>query len=274
MIDIDQIKKSQKTSIFGKYIYYFPEIDSTNAYANRLAHEGAPEGTVVVTDYQTEGKGRLNRVWESSRESNILMSMVLRPRLDIERVIKLTLASSEIIVSSLERFLKKSKIRKIKFTVKWPNDILANGKKIAGILTESSLREKDVVFVVVGIGLNVNQDLSELSGDVIENATSLFAETNQKFDREMLISEIITEFEKQYFNLERTNYGQVIQEWKNHCDHIGKEMVIETHVATETGKFIDVTEKGILLYISEDDPERELIAGTIKSMKVVHGSDG
>jgi biotin-(acetyl-CoA carboxylase) ligase len=127
---------------------------------------------------------------------------------------------------------------------------------------------------VVGIGLNVNQDLSELSGDVIENATSLFAETNQKFDREMLISEIITEFEKQYFNLERTNYGQVIQEWKNHCDHIGKEMVIETHVATETGKFIDVTDKGILLYISEDDPERELIAGTIKSMKVVHGSDG
>jgi BirA family biotin operon repressor/biotin-[acetyl-CoA-carboxylase] ligase len=66
MIDIDQIKKSQKTSIFGKYIYYFPEIDSTNAYANRLAHEGAPEGTVVITDYQTEGKGRLNRVWEKS----------------------------------------------------------------------------------------------------------------------------------------------------------------------------------------------------------------
>ena len=90
----------------------------------------------------------------------------------------------------------------------------------------------------------------------------------------MLISEIITDFEKQYFNLERTNYGQVIQEWKKHCDHIGKEMVIETHVATETGKFMDVTEKGILLYISKDDQERELVAGTIKSMKVVHGSDG
>ncbi len=80
----------------------------------------------------------------------------------------------------------------------------------------------------------------------------------------MLISEIITDFEKQYFNLERTNYGQVIQEWKKHCDHSGKEMLIETHVATETGKFMDVTEKGILLYISKDDQERELVAGTIK----------
>jgi len=274
MIDIEKIKKSQKTSIFGKYIYYFPEIDSTNNYAQQLAQEGAPEGTIVVTDYQTEGKGRLDRIWESSKESNILMSVVLRPKLDIERVVRITLAASEIIISSLEKFLNKSKVKNLNFSVKWPNDILANGKKIAGILTESSLREKDIVFVVVGIGLNVNQDMSELSDSVSGNATSLFAETDKKHNREILVSEIITEFEKQYINLERTNYGQVLQDWKNRCDHIGKEILVETHVATETGKFIDVTERGILLYKSEDDQETELIAGTIKSVKVVHGSDG
>jgi BirA family biotin operon repressor/biotin-[acetyl-CoA-carboxylase] ligase len=274
MIDIEQVKKGQKTSIFGKYIYYFPEIDSTNNYAQRLAQEGAPEGTVVISDYQTEGKGRLNRVWESSRDSNILMSVVLRPKLEIERVARITLATSEIIISSLYKFLNKSKIGDITFSVKWPNDILANGKKIAGILTESNLREKDIVFIIVGIGLNVNQDISELTDDLRNNATSLFSETNQKFNREILVSEIITEFEKQYFNLERTNYDQVLQEWRNRCDHIGKEMEIETHVSTEKGKFIDVTEKGILLYIPEDDQEKELIAGTIKSVKVIHGSDG
>ena len=215
MIDIEQIKKSQKTSIFGKYIYYFPEIDSTNNYAQRLAHEGAPEGTVIISDYQTEGKGRFDRVWKSSKESNILMSFVLRPRLEIERVMRITLAVAEIIISSLENFLNKTKIKNISFSVKWPNDILANGKKIAGILTESSLREKDIVYIIVGIGLNVNQDISELNNELKGTATSLFAETNQKFSRESLISEIITEFEKQYFNLERTNYDLVLQDWKN-----------------------------------------------------------
>jgi len=274
MIDIEQIKKNQKTSIFGKYIYYFPEIDSTNNYAQRLAHEGAPEGTVIISDYQTEGKGRFDRVWKSSKESNILMSFVLRPRLEIERVMRITLAVAEIIISSLENFLNKTKIKNISFSVKWPNDILANGKKIAGILTESSLREKDIVYIIVGIGLNVNQDISELNNELKGTATSLFAETNQKFSRESLISEIITEFEKQYFNLERTNYDLVLQDWKNRCDHIGQEIEIETHDTTETGKFIDVTEKGILIHVSEEDEERELVAGTIKSLKVLHASSG
>jgi len=273
MIDIEQIKKNQKTSIFGKYLYYFPKIDSTNNYAQRLANEGAPEGTVIICDYQTEGKGRLDRVWESSKESNILMSFVLRPRLEIERVVRITLASAEIIIASLEKFLAKTNVENISFSVKWPNDILANGKKIAGILTESSLREKDIVYIIVGIGLNVNQEISELTSDLKKTATSLFAETNQKFNRESLISEIIMEFEKQYFNLERTNYDMVLQDWKNRCDHIGKQIEVETHVTTETGKFIDVTENGILIHASGEDEVRELIAGTIKSMKVIHASD-
>ena len=274
MIDVDKIKKNQKTTIFGKYIYYFPEIDSTNNYAQRLAQEGAPEGTIVVSDYQTEGKGRHDRNWESSKDSNILMSIILRPQLEIERVVRITLATSEIIISSLEKFLSKFKIENLKFTVKWPNDILVNKKKIAGILTESSLREKNIVYVVVGIGLNVNQEISEFNDDLKDKATSLYSETNQKLDREILISDIITEFEKQYFILERTNYDQVLKQWTNRCDHLGQELEVETHVGTIKGKFTDVTENGILLHISEDKSVRELIAGTIKSVKVVHGSNG
>jgi BirA family biotin operon repressor/biotin-[acetyl-CoA-carboxylase] ligase len=274
MLDIEQIKKNQKTSIFGKYIYYFPEIDSTNNYAKRLALEGAPEGTVIIADYQAEGKGRHDRVWESSKESNVLMSFVLRPRLEIERVIRITLGVAEIIISSLEKFLIKTQVENINFSVKWPNDILTNGKKIAGILTESSLREKEIVYIIVGIGINVNQDISELNNDLKETATSLFSETNHEFNRESLISEIISEFEKQYFNLERTNYDLVLQNWKDRCDHIGKEIEVETHVTTETGKFVDVTEKGILIHATGEDEERELVAGTIKSLKVIHASDG
>jgi BirA family biotin operon repressor/biotin-[acetyl-CoA-carboxylase] ligase len=273
MIDIEKIKKNLKTSIFGTFTYFFPEIDSTNSYANRLAQEGAPEGTVVLSDFQTDGKGRLNRVWESSRDTNILMSIILRPSLKIERVVKITLATTEILISSLEKFLSKLQIDGVKFSVKWPNDIMANGKKIAGILVESSLREKDIVFVVVGMGLNVNQDMSDLSDTVQLNATSLFAETGQTFDRESLIAEIITGFERQYIDLERTNYDKVMQNWKNRCDHIGKEIVIETHVSSEKGKFLDVTDKGILLNITDREEKKEFVAGTIKSLKVIDGPD-
>jgi BirA family biotin operon repressor/biotin-[acetyl-CoA-carboxylase] ligase len=274
MMDIDKIKKNQKTSIFGKFVYYFPEIDSTNNYAQRLAQEGAPEGTIVLTDFQTEGKGRLNREWESSRESNILISFILRPRLEIERVVRITLASSEILISSLEKYLKKCDIDRINFNVKWPNDILANDKKIAGILTESSVREKDIIFVIVGIGLNVNQQISDFSDDVRGKATSLFAECGKPIDREMLISEIVTEFEKQYFSLERTNYEQVMQDWRSRCDHLGKDIIVDTHVGKEKGKFIDITERGILLFLNSEKQEKEFVAGTIKSMKVVNEPDG
>jgi BirA family biotin operon repressor/biotin-[acetyl-CoA-carboxylase] ligase len=273
MIDIDRVKKNLKTSLFGTYAYYFKEIDSTNNYAIGLAQEGAPEGTVVISDFQTEGKGQLNRVWESSRDLNVLMSIVLRPSLDIERVVKITLATSEILILALEKFLNKLNIDDLKFTVKWPNDILINGKKISGILTESSLREKDIIYVVVGIGLNVNQNISEFSDDVQSTATSLFAETGQTFDRELLVAEIISEFEKHYFNLERSNYDQVMQNWKNRCDHIGKNIMIETHVSEEKGQFIDVTDKGILLKKASDGEEKEFIAGTIKSVKVLNGPD-
>ena len=120
----------------------------------------------------------------------------------------------------------------------------------------------------------MNQNISDLSDDIGGNATSLSAESGQTFDREILISEIVTEFEKQYFNLERTNYEQVMQDWKKRCDHIGKEIIVETHVSTEKGKFIDVTESGIRIYSNSEKQEKEFVAGAIKSLKVVNGSDG
>jgi BirA family biotin operon repressor/biotin-[acetyl-CoA-carboxylase] ligase len=274
MIDIDKIKKNKKSSIFGKYIYYIPEIDSTNSYAQRLAQEGAPEGTVVLTDYQKDGRGRLDRTWESSRGANVLMSLILRPKVEIERAIRITLASVEIVVGSLEKLLKKSHSKKIEFSVKWPNDIMVNGKKIAGILAESSLREKKILYVVVGIGININQNLSELSKDVRKSSTSLLAETGKEFKREKIILEIITSFEKNYFYLERTKYDHVIEAWKRHCPYIGKNIIIETHTHHEEGKFIDVNEKGVLLYKTEDGQLKELVTGTIKSIKARNGSDG
>ena len=214
MLDLNKIKKRQKSSIFGKYNYYLPEIDSTNAYAKRLAFGGAPEGTVVMTDFQTEGKGRMDHTWESSRGANVLLSLILRPRLNIDHVIKITLATALIILTTLKKSLPAAARQSVDFSVKWPNDIIANGKKLGGVLMESALREKKVLFVVVGIGLNINQDISELSEEIRLNSTSLSAETGLRLARENIIAELLTKFEKEYFLLERTNYNRVIRNWK------------------------------------------------------------
>ncbi|TFG99061.1 MAG: hypothetical protein E4H13_09245, partial [Calditrichales bacterium] len=113
MIDVKRIKKYNKASVFGKYIYYIPKIDSTNSYAKRLANEGAPEGTIVIADYQESGKGQRDNLWESDSAKNILLSMVLRPHLQIEHVLKITLATAEIVVNVLEQFLKKQNLPEV-----------------------------------------------------------------------------------------------------------------------------------------------------------------
>jgi len=273
MINSNKIKKRQRSSIFGKYNYYLPEIDSTNDYAKRLALGGAPEGTAVITDFQKEGRGRLNHRWESSRDVNILMSLILRPRLNIDHVLKLTLASAVIIIKALKKTVQNAGIKQIDFTVKWPNDIMANGKKIGGVLLESTLREKEVLFVVTGIGLNINQDTSLLSEDIRETATSLYAETGRIFAREPIIADIMTIFEKEYFKLERTNYSSVIREWKNYCTHLGKEIKIESHAGEAKGILLDINQKGILVYRSEDGEEKELITGSVKHIGTGHGAN-
>jgi biotin-(acetyl-CoA carboxylase) ligase len=113
-----------------------------------------------------------------------------------------------------------------------------------------------------------------LSDEIRNNATSLYAETGTLFDRESLIAELITEFERKYFNLERTNYEHVITDWKNRCHHLEKNIIIESHAGSEQGKFLDITEKGILVKIEGQTEGKEIVAGTIKSLKVVDGSDG
>ena len=204
---------------------------------------------------------------------NILMSIILRPKLSIERFVRITLASAEIVVSALEKFLKRHKQHQVQFHVKWPNDILVESKKIAGILTESNIREKEIVYAVVGIGLNVNQNIAELSEETRSAVTSLFNETSVLFERERLIADVINMFESRYFVLERTNYDQVIDSWKKRCNLIGKDIMIETHSEVEAGKFIDVNERGILIYRTKDGQIKELISGTIKRMSPVYGSD-
>jgi BirA family biotin operon repressor/biotin-[acetyl-CoA-carboxylase] ligase len=265
MLDKEKIKSSLKTSFFGEYLYYFSELDSTNNYLKNVAAGGAPEGTIVLTDYQRSGKGRMGREWQSTAGENILMSILLRPKLSIEAVQCITLATSNIVVSAIEKYLKQKKIRHPQFILKWPNDIYVQHRKMAGILIESSLQDKWIDFLVVGIGINVNQNINELDANIRDAATSLQAETDQTFDREQLIATLINTYEKEYIRLESTGYHGVIPDWKKRCTQIGKRILIETPVYKEYGQFKDLNEKGILLYETDEGAVKELVAGTIKA---------
>ena len=155
------------TKTLGQNVFYFPTIDSTNIKCQELAKNGAPEGTLVVADEQVGGKGRLGRVWFSPKGVNIFMSLILRPRLEIQQCPQLTLITAVAVVEAIRENYP------IKASIKWPNDILIDGKKICGILTELNAEADRINWVVIGMGLNVNTREEDFSPEVLEVATSL-----------------------------------------------------------------------------------------------------
>jgi BirA family biotin operon repressor/biotin-[acetyl-CoA-carboxylase] ligase len=263
MINQDRITELLTGSFFGRHLFVFDEVDSTNAVARKKAQEGAPEGTAVVADYQTAGRGSQGRSWESSPGANILMSIILRPSIQVQSARCITLAAATILIRALEVFLKIEKTSTQNLEVKWPNDILFNGKKIAGILTESSINNRTIDYIITGIGINVNQKIDQLSSGLSSLATSMYHETHTEVERERLIAHILSNFEKHYIDLERTHYVNIVSEWKSYWRMAGRMARITTPVSSERGELIDINVNGSLLYKTDDGLIKELVTGTL-----------
>ena len=265
MIDIKKIKAGLSSVIIGQNIYWYPKLESTNDYAMDLAKKGAPEGTVIGADYQTAGKGRAGKSWFSPAGKNLLASVILRPERDVEVSQKIVLAVADIIICSLSDYLEEHEKKKLKFEVKWPNDILYDKKKIAGILTQSILQGKKIDALIVGIGININTEQNEFPDELRSKATSLHSILGGKtVDINDILIKLINNFEKKYIKLERTNYEGVVESWKKNCYSIGSEIVIEM---PRKGKikavFDDVAEDGFLIYRIESE-KKKLISGSVE----------
>ena len=168
-------------------IYRFDKLDSTNSHLLKLGDEGFPEGTVVIADEQTMGRGRFGRRWETEPLSSLLFSLLLRPKfLQPDEIFILTFAASVAVAEAIEDSVD------IKPELKWPNDVLVEGKKVCGILLESSFGSRGLSHVVLGIGLNVNQ--AKFSPEIACKATSLFLSTGKKHDREEVFLSILKKF--------------------------------------------------------------------------------
>lgn len=239
MLSKEDVFKGLKTRVIGKKLFVFESIDSTNACAKTLAETGTPEGTVVITDNQTAGRGRLGRTWVSEPGANLLFSIVLRPTLQKESAGLLTFYSAVFIARAVE------KVSNLAVECKWPNDILMHGKKCCGILLENSFQQDRLDFSIVGIGINVNQ--SSFQDDLNDRATSLFKECGKEFDRIAVLRILLQEADSLLPSIQKGHAGKIMEEWNAHCTMFGRPVTISHGESLISGTALHLDAEGGLV---------------------------
>lgn len=210
-----EIKHKLKTSYMGQEVYYFDSIDSTNIYANTIANQ-ASEGSVVVSKEQTQGKGRSGKVWVSDNDQGIYFSTILKPSIPISRASFLTQVAGAALATSLEKL-------GVACQIKWPNDLVLNGRKIAGILTEMRAEIESISYIIVGIGVNIGPKTFEESISTV--ATSLANEGYQIRDLDLLRTFFI-DFEDLYEDFKKRDYSRILGILKDKSAVLGKEIYL------------------------------------------------
>ncbi|HIJ83054.1 MAG TPA: biotin--[acetyl-CoA-carboxylase] ligase, partial [Magnetococcales bacterium] len=238
--------------------HFFSEIESTNAYAARLAAEGEPEGTVVVADHQTRGRGRLGRVWESPGNVNLYFSMILRPRVEPQHTAQMTLISGLALAETVAGIGVKG------VEIKWPNDLLLDGGKLAGILTEMAAEEGRVHHVVVGVGLNVNAAKVAYSPEIQTIARSLGDHLQKTVKRAPLLADFLFRFEGWYRRYLDDGFASIREAWIESSGIRGKQVRVNLMKESFSGEALDMDGEGFLLVRRHGDREvRRVIAGDV-----------
>ncbi len=236
---IEEIKAELNTRIIGREIIYYPETTSTNDVAIELAEKGAEEGTVVLADNQTMGRGRRGRKWLAPPKTCILASMILRPSLPLKYINIIT----PVAVTSVAKAINS--ITKLDAYIKWPNDVIINKRKVCGILTETRMGR--IRFVVVGIGINVNIAKDSIPDEISDIATSLSIESGYNISRIHILGEILRNFERRYLEINEKTYGEFFDEWKSLSATIGRKVQIESENVIKQGTALDIDEVGALI---------------------------
>lgn len=232
-----EIQSGLNTKIIGKKIIILDTVASTMDEAFRLGMENCPEGTVVCAEAQSKGRGRLGRIWTSPKGKGLYFSFVLRPNLPLNQLAQLTLMSAVALAEAIEDSSA------LKPSIKWPNDILLGSRKLAGILTELRAESDQVKFVIVGIGLNVNASLHQLTA----GASSLKVAAGQSFNRAQVFQAILRSLEKWYLKLLHHEFAEIMEEWKKRSATLNKRVRITDSAGISEGQAIDLDEDGALL---------------------------
>ena len=260
LLTYDNISYKLNTNIVGKKIIQFETIDSTNDYAKKIALEEL-DGTVVISEEQTKGKGRIGRQWHSKSKEGIWMSIILKPNIIPQNAPFITLIAGASIVKALNN-------SGIETTIKWPNDIIINNRKVAGILTELSAEIDRINYIVLGIGINVKT--TEFSQEISEIATSLYKE-GYKTSRVDITKSILKEFEALYIQyINENSKNDTLDICRKYSEIIEKEVYLIKGEEKELVRCLDINKDGNLIVQTENNIIKEIISGEV-SIRGVRG---
>src|SRR5438128_3290476 len=252
----DMLKQRLKGSLFGKHIYHFFKTDSTNRVALELGHAGEPEGAVVLAEEQTAGRGRAGRVWSSERAAGIYVTLLLRPKLAPVQAPLLTM------MAGLSAHAAVEAVTGLAVDLKWPNDLMVRGKKAGGILTEMHAEPGQIRFVVVGIGLNVNQE--RFPGELANIATSLRQEMGKPQSRMELLVRLLREFERDYNRFVLEGVASVVTRFEVFSSYAhGKRVRVSNGTESYLGTTAGLGPEGLLQVERDDGRVVTVIAGDV-----------
>lgn len=256
-LDCEMIEKGLRTRRLGKKIHYLSEVDSTNLYARKLAEEGEAEGQIVIAESQSRGKGRMGRNWISPANLNLYLSAVLRPKIPPLHAPQITLMSAVALAETVQGFGPFSP------EIKWPNDILVGGKKVAGVLTESSCTADRLLFVILGIGVNVNFPPEEMPESIRRSATSLIALAGKPIDRTAFALQLIQNLDRCYGDLEDKGFPFIAERWRSFFRLGGRRVRVEMVDQIILGKAMGIDGDGALIVEDETGTRRRIVAGDV-----------
>jgi BirA family biotin operon repressor/biotin-[acetyl-CoA-carboxylase] ligase len=250
----EAIQRDLDTQSLGRNVVCYDRVDSTNAVSIQLAQEGAPEGTLVVAEEQTAGRGRHRRKWLAPAGSSLLISFVLRPSLAPEELPLLLMASALAVAEAIE----DSTGLAVRF--KWPNDIMLGGKKAGGILIETGLSGQDVDYAVIGIGLNVNLDVAT-TPEIAATATSISAALGKETSRLRILRSLLQSMEREYLLLQGGH--SPVTRWAARLLQLGQQVQVDTPWGREAGQLEGVDADGTLILLRSDGSQARITVGDV-----------
>jgi BirA family transcriptional regulator, biotin operon repressor / biotin---[acetyl-CoA-carboxylase] ligase len=253
----DLLARLGKTKVVGRDIRVFAETTSTNDIIEKLARDGVKEGVAVFAESQTKGRGRLGRKWMSPAKKGLWFSVLLRPDLRPQQTTQLTVATATALARAIQ--LETG----IKPEIKWPNDLLIRGKKVAGILTELSAELDHVKYIILGIGVDVNLTATEFPVELRPIATSLRLEADKPISRAGLAVAIMRELDKDYARICADDFASLADEWEAQCTTIGQNVTIRIGDREIRGRAEALSDEGALLVRTEHGRLEPIIGGDV-----------
>lgn len=256
ILSAEEVKNSLSTKILGSEIKYFTTTDSTNNQAKKLAMQQAPDGTLVISEEQGSGRGRLSRSFFCPKYKGIWFSVILRPKFLPQEAPKCTLMAAVAVVKAIYD------VTGVKVGIKWPNDILYNGKKMVGILTEMNAEMERINYIIIGIGINVNIAREEMPEDIRDIAVSLSQITKNNVSRLKLLNKVLYHLEQLYIMAQRQNFAPILDEWRKYSVTLNQEIKVISVNDVTYGKAVDIDDDGALL-VDINGQIKRVLAGDV-----------